>query len=454
MIYPVRVTIQQVRREPWGDILCQGGRVHWWLLLGALGSFLGACFEPRYPEGIPCSEARTCPPSQICDVDGICRVSPSPLPVRDASVPQVPDARAPLMSDAQAPVAPDASAPDASERCVGDEQCPDGMSCSPEGACIAPACDDRRRNGTESDIDCGGICPACTTGGRCNTHDDCQSGSCADFTCVAASCTDGIKNAEETDIDCGGPACGKCEDARLCNQASDCAAGACVDGRCASQASCDVLRRVSPDAPSGTYTIDPEGTGQPFPVYCDMVGGDEGWTLVLKIDGTQDTFRYDAALWTNTTALGNATDLTASEAKSPAFWTVPMTQVRVVMREAGDDRNMTVSFNPALSNPTTLRALFLGPYYPTNNPRSAWLGLVSSGSLQTNCQQQGLNNTVAGQAMRIGIFGNQEANCLSCDSSLGIGHTSFASGNMAAAAYDDSGAGGRATRTFSFVFVR
>jgi hypothetical protein len=168
-------------------------------------------------------------------------------------------------------------------------------------------------------------------------------------------------------------------------------------------------------------------------------------TLGLKVDGNQGTFVHGSALWTSTDALGVATDLTLVEAKSPAFWTVPMTQVRVVMRDRSVDRNLTAGFNPPPGTPTTLRALFVGPYYPTSNPRSAWLGLVSSGSLQTNCQQQGLNAVVAGQALRIGIFGNQEADCNSCDSFLGIGHTSYASGNIAAAAYDNSGAGGRDT---------
>lgn len=356
--------------------------------------------------------------------------------------------------DASPGVIADASPPDANERCQRDDQCPDGLSCNAQGACIAPSCEDEARNGNESDIDCGGTCPDCPDGRGCDGPDDCQSGVCSDLLCVPASCTDSTRNGEETDIDCGGPVCGKCDDARLCDQASDCAAGACVDGRCASQVSCDVLRRVSPDVPSGTYTIDPEGNDQPFAVYCEMTGVDEGWTLALKIDGNQGTFVHGSALWTSTDAFGAATDLTLVEAKSPAFSTVAMTQVRVVMREGGVDRNLTAGFNPPPSSPTTLRALFTGSYYPTSNPRSEWLGLVASGSLQTNCQQQGLNTVVAGQALRIGIFGNQEGDCNSCDSFLGIGHTSVASGNIAAAAYDNSGAGGRDTRTFSFVFVR
>jgi cysteine-rich repeat protein len=52
-------------------------RVRW---LVALGFLMGACFEPIYPIGIPCSENLTCPPGQTCDVDGICRLDPVSAP--------------------------------------------------------------------------------------------------------------------------------------------------------------------------------------------------------------------------------------------------------------------------------------------------------------------------------------------------------------------------------------
>jgi hypothetical protein len=33
----------------------------------------GGCFDPIYPENIPCSDGGTCPPTELCDVDRICR---------------------------------------------------------------------------------------------------------------------------------------------------------------------------------------------------------------------------------------------------------------------------------------------------------------------------------------------------------------------------------------------
>ncbi len=47
-----------------------------------------------------------------------------------------------------------------------------------------PTCSDGVKNGSESDVDCGGSCQRCTNGKRCTTGKDCLSGLCAiDGTC-------------------------------------------------------------------------------------------------------------------------------------------------------------------------------------------------------------------------------------------------------------------------------
>ncbi len=46
------------------------------------------------------------------------------------------------------------------------------------GACQAPSCTDRVRNGTETDVDCGGSCPGCALCQGCATNGDCTSGTC------------------------------------------------------------------------------------------------------------------------------------------------------------------------------------------------------------------------------------------------------------------------------------
>ena len=46
------------------------------------------------------------------------------------------------------------------------------------------------------------------------------------------SCNDKIKNGHETDIDCGGPRCNKCVDTKKCTAATDCLGGICTGGVC------------------------------------------------------------------------------------------------------------------------------------------------------------------------------------------------------------------------------
>jgi hypothetical protein len=68
--------------------------------------------------------------------------------------------------------------------CVDGSQCPSGV-CS-NNACQNPACDDNVKNGTESDVDCGGTCATkCANGKTCNVNTDCQSGNCNGGTCAA-----------------------------------------------------------------------------------------------------------------------------------------------------------------------------------------------------------------------------------------------------------------------------
>lgn len=57
----------------------------------------------------------------------------------------------------------------------------DDDACS--NACTQADCGDGKRNGDETDIDCGGACPACADGEQCSAPADCESGSCSAGVC-------------------------------------------------------------------------------------------------------------------------------------------------------------------------------------------------------------------------------------------------------------------------------
>ena len=71
-----------------------------------------------------------------------------------------------------------------------------------------------------------------------------------------------------------------------------------------------------------------------------------------------------------------------------------------------------------------------GQYRATSLGRDTWKALIGSqASLQLNCNREGFN--VLGKA-RIGILGNNEDDCNTCDSRLGFGMaTSNTCGNVA-----------------------
>jgi hypothetical protein len=147
-----------------------------------------------------------------------------------------------------------------------------------------------------------------------------------------------------------------------------------------------------------------------------------GWTLAMKLDGSQTTFQYSANYWTTTNTLnpGN-TGFDTTQAKLQSFNSVAFTQVRLGMRkyaEPADDIDW-ITINQAASS---LVALFNGGYIATSVGRDNWLNLLEGVNSQPNCNKEGINTAQAYSQMRIGIAMNQEADCNSCDRILGFGN--------------------------------
>src|SRR5207253_1365946 len=100
--------------------------------------------------------------------------------------------------------------------------------------CQPARCADNVKNGAETDVDCGGGCPACGPGLRCNLATECTSLVCKSNVCQPATCMDGVRNGFESDADCGGGGCAACADLKTCTGNADCASLRCVAARCVS----------------------------------------------------------------------------------------------------------------------------------------------------------------------------------------------------------------------------
>jgi uncharacterized repeat protein (TIGR01451 family) len=117
--------------------------------------------------------------------------------------------------------------------------------CNPAShTCTSATCNDGVKNGSESDIDCGGLtCPPCADSKTCLVGTDCRNRICSsvNHTCTSATCADGVKNGAETDVDCGGGACPYCALGKTCITNSDCSSQKCSGGVCQSVAAAGAM---------------------------------------------------------------------------------------------------------------------------------------------------------------------------------------------------------------------
>ena len=227
--------------------------------------------------------------------------------------------------------------------------------------------------------------------------------------------------------------------------------------------SCLHIKQVTGTTKSGAYYIRPSSyTGTPYQVYCDMTTNGGGWTLVLKADGRRTTFTYNAAYWRNTTLLNpTSTAMNTTEAKFASYHTLSFKAVMLTLRTpspSGTARSVVIS-KTATSMYDLLRTNAYSRF-DRNLGRNAWKGLIGpTGSLQRNCNREGFNNYHGYAHVRIGIISNQENDCNSPDSRIGVGGGGTACGqnggnsvgNTAICTPDN---GNRDTRSFGYVFVR
>ena len=170
----------------------------------------------------------------------------------------------------------------------------------------------------------------------------------------------------------------------------------------------------------------------------------------------QNTFNYDSEIWSNKTGLNiqaGMTGLDDQETKLPTYWKTNFTKICLGMKTGGQ-----VNFMLMNKTAESLHSLIAdGEYRTTSLGRDAWKSLLGSeGSLQLNCNKEGFNTISprGSQAKaRIGILGNDQNDCESCDSRIGFGTAPGANtcGNMAAFSADN---GNRNVAVMGYIFVQ
>ena len=152
----------------------------------------------------------------------------------------------------------------------------------------------------------------------------------------------------------------------------------------------------------------------------------------------QTTFHYNSALWTDKNQhnpQGGETGFDTRETKLPTYWNTSFSKICLGMK-IGQQINF-IAINKQANSLYSLIAD--GQYRATTLGRNTWKTLIGSqASLQHNCNKEGFNvvsSSIHSKA-RIGILGNNENGCRSCDSKIGLGtggypHHSNTCGNVA-----------------------
>ncbi|XP_078345945.1 uncharacterized protein LOC144631394 [Oculina patagonica] len=163
-------------------------------------------------------------------------------------------------------------------------------------------------------------------------------------------------------------------------------------------------------------------------VFCHMGDfgcGDGAWTTVMKINGSKPTFHYDSDYWSNRTEYnlpGGETGFDSQETKLPTYWNTSFSKICLGIKIGQQLNFITIN----TTETSSLYSLIAdGNYSSTSLGRDTWKALIGSeASLQTNCNKEGFNAACSDDSRsraRIGFVGNNENDCISCDSRIGFG---------------------------------
>ena len=137
---------------------------------------------------------------------------------------------------------------------------------------------------------------------------------------------------------------------------------------------------------------------------------------------SQQTFEYSSPLWSNKETFnldGEKTGFDSHETKLPSYWNTSFSKICLGMK-INDNQPKFIVINQQANSLYSLIAD--GQYRNTSLGRDTWKSLIGSeASLQKNCNKEGFNIISTYSKARIGIVGNEQDDCFSCDSRIGFG---------------------------------
>jgi hypothetical protein len=150
---------------------------------------------------------------------------------------------------------------------------------------------DGKKNNGETDVDCGGPnAPACANGKTCAVDTDCADKYCPPDkkVCAAASYTDGVKNGTETDVDCGGTV--TTAGFKTCAQGKTCLADTDCNGACNYQKKCVDMPSCKPNMGGDTCGGGDLGAGnmETHETAAGQAPGHEDCCRTLEVKGYTD----------------------------------------------------------------------------------------------------------------------------------------------------------------------
>ena len=138
---------------------------------------------------------------------------------------------------------------------------------------------------------------------------------------------------------------------------------------------------------------------------------------------SQNTFHYNSGYWNDTNEYnlsGGKTGFDSQETKLPTYWNTSFSKICLGMKIGQQIKFIVIN-----KQANSLYSLIAdGTHRATSLGRDTWKALIGSqASLQRKCNKEGFNNEcrAVNSKARIGILGNNQNDCVTCDSRIGFG---------------------------------